>query len=373
MHILITCLSKSWGGMEMFAVSNLLLLTKSGYTATVACLKNSPIHIELLKHNIPHIIFNSPVVCLSNILKFAFSLNRKKYDLIHTHYSKDLWLIVPALKLLRSSLPLVMTKHLGSSVKKKDILHKVIYKRLNSAIAISEVIKTNLIETTPIDEEDISLLHNYVDLNLYKKQRHPNVSLCSEFNIGKSDFVLGMVARITPGKGHEDVINAVNILAKGNYKFKIIVAGASSQNEKAYEESLKDKIHSLALDNYFIFTGFRDDIPDLLSLFDVFLFPSHAEAFGLALLEAMAAGIPSIVCYSDGVKDIAVEGVTSLTFDRNDFTSLAQHIKTLINNNKLKKELSYNSIIRSAYFSQEVFLNKLNSLYTRLVFKNQTK
>jgi glycosyltransferase involved in cell wall biosynthesis len=371
MNILVTCLSKSWGGMEMFVLSSVSLLLGDGNCVSVVCLKDSPIYGELKNKNIPYILLDSSAISVSNIIKFASFLKADKYDLIHTHFSKDLWLIMPALWLLHSSIPVVMTKHLGSAITKKDFLHKALYNRLNHAIAISNVIKQNLIDTTSLSEEKVSLIYNYINAKAFKKDIEIAGALRKEFAIDQNVFVLGMVARITPGKGHEDVIESVKILNEKNVKVKVIVVGASEEGEKHYEESLKNKIKEYGLEEYFIFTGFRNDVANILSMFDVFLFPSHAEAFGLSLLEAMACGLPSIVCFSDGVKDIAIKGETSLTFERDDSVTLAENILNLLNDEKLRKKLSENSIQRAKYFSAESFQQKIDLLYKSLIKENK--
>lgn len=363
MNILVTCLSKAWGGMEMFAISSLRLLINDGYSVSAACIEGSPIHKELQKLNIRLELFDTSLFSLKNIIKFIKMFKSGRYNLIHSHFSKDLWLIVPALKILGSKLPVVLTKHLGSAVNKKDLLHNIIYKRLDYAIAISNVIKNNLLETTALTEDKVALINNYIEVDKYKKNQTAGKKLREEFNLNDNTLVFGLVARITPGKGHEEVIEAVKILAGERLNFKVIVAGTSSTNEKEYEQGLKDLIKEYGIEDYFIFTGFRSDVPDLMSLFDVFLFPSRAEAFGLALLEAMAAELPNIVCYSDGVKDIAIKDVTSLTFSRYDSNTLARQIKRIYVNDQLRERLAKNSFIRAQHFTAAIFQEKINLLY----------
>lgn len=373
MHILITCLSKSWGGMEMFTISSLYLLLQNGYKVTAACIENSPIHRELKAHGISVELFKPARLSFSNLLKFAKLFTQNKFDLIHSHYSKDLWQIIPALKLTSSELPIVLTKHLGSGVSKKDYLHRKLYDRLDHAIAISNVIKDNLLESTTLTDEKISLISNYIDLNRYKKSQLVNLRLRKEFSIDRETYMLGVVARITPGKGHEEVIEAVNKLKNENLNFKVMVVGTSSADEKKYEEDLKNQIKNFGIEKYFIFSGFRSDVPDLLAMFDLFLFPSRAEAFGLALLEAMATGLPNIVCYSDGVKDIAVKGETSLTFNRMDSDMLARQIKIALTDENLRDKLGKNSLARAQFFSEGIFQKKITALYEFLVSKKTTK
>ncbi|MGE5457159.1 MAG: glycosyltransferase family 4 protein, partial [Methanococcaceae archaeon] len=345
------------------------LLLDQGNDITLACLENSPIESHANSARVKTITFPSNAKNFKSLLLMINSLGKNNFDLIHSHYSKDLWLIVPALKILNLKIPLVLTKHLGSAVSKKDIFHHFIYKRLDHAIAISNVIKDNLLETTNLTPGKVSVIHNFIDLPKFKKQNMQS-DLKHTFGIDQTALVLGLVGRITPGKGHEDIIEALRIIQNDNFNYKVIVAGTSSPDEKEFETKVKQMVNDYNMQDDFIFTGFRNDIPELLSIFDAFLFPSRAEAFGLALLEAMAAGVPSVACYSDGVKDIVIPEVTSLTYKRNDIETLAKQLHRIMSDKALRTYLAENSTGHARQFSASAFQDRTNRLYSKLLGSN---
>lgn len=366
MNILVTCLSKSWGGMEMFAVSSIGLLLDEGHSVTLACIKGTRIENAARNMNIEIAGFSSGSPGLDNLFTMYTLLNDSAFDIIHSHYTKDLWIIVPALKLKGSRTPLVITKHLGSYIKKKDILHRFIYNRVDHAVAISNVIRDNIIDTTGMSGEKVSVIHNFVDLEKYSQNENV-FDIKKEFGINADTVTLGMIGRITPAKGHDDVIEAVNLLKGKNLDFKVIVVGSSQADELGFEMGLKEQIRKYDIDNYFVFAGFRSNVPEFIRSFDIFLFPSKAEAFGLALVEAMAAGLPNIVCYSDGVKDIAIKDHTALAYDRDDIKTLALCMERLICDAPLRKFLGDNSREASANYSPSLFRQKIELLYNSLI------
>ena len=79
-----------------------------------------------------------------------------------------------------------------------------------------------------------------------------------------------------------------------------------------------------------ILTGYRDDVPDLLGAMDLFLFPTHAEAFGLVIVEAMAMGVPVVSANCDGVPDIVEHGVTGILADPRDVDELSAAVADLL-------------------------------------------
>ena len=168
MKILYSCLSKSWGGMEMLTVTSIKKLLKKDIEVTLLCSLESRIHTEANSIGIIIHPFSSRNLELPlNILKLSGILRSSNFDVVHTHASNDLWLLVPSLRLSRKNIPLFLTKHVGSYIIKKDILHKLIYRRVTKALAISKVIKKNLLETCPLDESKVTLLHNGIDVDYY--------------------------------------------------------------------------------------------------------------------------------------------------------------------------------------------------------------
>jgi glycosyltransferase involved in cell wall biosynthesis len=339
MKVLYSCLSRSWGGMEMYTITSLKQLLKRKVYVELLCIEGSRIHIEANELGlIINTVKSSRYLKLSGISRIAALIKRKNFDLIHSHYSKDLWQIVPALKILKSETPLILTKHLGSFVDKNDKLHAWIYGRLNAAIAISNVIKENLIATCPIEKEKVIVIPNGIDTDRFTPDKNKRELVRKEFGIDEHKIVIGMIARFSPGKGHEEFLTAAAELNKKYDNIIYIIVGEASRGEKYYEEKIKAMSGTLGLENI-IFTGYRSDTETLLNGMDIFAFPSHAEAFGIALVEAMAVGIPAVCSNSDGVLDIAVDRITSYLFKNKDAEDLQIKIEHLINDPEERPKL----------------------------------
>jgi hypothetical protein len=151
MKILYSCLSKSWGGLEMFTLTSIQQLLKRDVKVELLCSAESRIHIEannmgIMLHPLKAGGYFHPV----NTIRLSLLIRNNNYSLVHTQASKDLWMIVPALFLANSKIPLFLTKQVGSFIVKKDFLHSVLYIRVSKIFSISTVIKDNLIETTPV-------------------------------------------------------------------------------------------------------------------------------------------------------------------------------------------------------------------------------
>ncbi|MDP3684552.1 MAG: glycosyltransferase, partial [Ignavibacteria bacterium] len=263
MKILYSCLSKSWGGMEMFTLTAIHQLLKRNIEVELLCFENSRLHKEAEKQKIIfHTLKTSGYFHPVQSFKLSRLIRKSKFDLIHTQASKDLWVLVPALKIIGSKIPLFLTKQVGSFIIKKDKLHQWVYSRITYALAISEVIKRNLMDTCPLTEDKILLLHNAVDTKRFDPTKSDNNKVRKEFGFTDDEIVIGMLARFSPGKGHEEVLLAAEKLSKKFSNLRFFIVGEASRGEEAYAIQVKKLADDLQLKNV-VFAGFRSDTPEV--------------------------------------------------------------------------------------------------------------
>ncbi|MCX6150884.1 MAG: glycosyltransferase family 4 protein [Ignavibacteriales bacterium] len=368
MKILYSCLSKSWGGMEMFTLQAVAQLLKRNIETELLCFPNSRIHSEAITLGvIVHTVKASGYFHPLEIIKLKKILKKGAFDLIHTQASKDLWVLVPALKLAATQIPLVMTKQVGSFIVKKDKLHQWIYNRVNLALAISQIIKKNLLDTCPLSDEKIQLLHNGVDTKRFDPAMIDKEKVRNEISIDKEELVIGMLARFSWGKGHEEFLFAAKELIPKYPNLKFMIVGEPSRGEVEYEQKIKALAREFGVEDKVVFTGFRKDTPEILASMDIFAFPSHSEAFGIALAEAMAMGKSSVCSNSDGVLDIAVDGVTSYLFQKQNGKDLADKLELLIKSPGTRTEFGEAARRRAVeMFDIEALTDKAVNIYKRL-------
>jgi glycosyltransferase involved in cell wall biosynthesis len=340
--ILIFCGSLSWGGMEIMALENAKQLLKHGFNVKFACIKNSQLYENTITAGIEIICSLKSKKRFYNYRQVANVLKNHNIKVIHTHFSNDLWTIVPALKTKGSKAGLFLTKHLASGIVKKDLFHKFLYNRVNKILAVSNFIKKNVADTCPVPEENIILMPNGVDLNHFNISKYNKMNIRNEFGIAADKTVIGLIGRITPGKGHREFIDAIGILNKtvsGNTVY--IVTGSSAIAEEHFEVEIKRLAKEKNINNI-IFTGYKNDIAKILAGLDILAFPSHEESFGITLLEAMAMNIPVIASNNAGVTDVIPSKEYGVLIPPKDSKALADAILKLIEDTELRKKLAAN-------------------------------
>jgi len=369
MNVLYSCLSQSWGGMEMFTINAVKKLIEKDFSVVLLCYPNSKIYQKAVQENIETFpIKASGYFHPFEIIKIAKLISNPpglaNFDVVHTQASKDLWVLSPALKLANSNIPLFLTKQVGSFIVKKDLLHKFIYKRVTTVFAISEVIRRNLLDTVPISQEKIKLLHNAVDTSEFNPQKYDAKIVRNEFGIREDQIVIGMLARFSKGKGHEEFLLAAKNLCKKYPNLKFMIVGEPSRGEENYGKEIKQLSTDYNLNSNVIFTGYRSDIPNVISAMDIFAFPSHSEAFGIALVEAMAMRKPSVCSNSDGVLDITVDGVTGFLFEKGNEMDLSEKLEKLIISDETRYQLGTNARKRAVQmFDIKILTDKVVEFY----------
>jgi glycosyltransferase involved in cell wall biosynthesis len=194
------------------------------------------------------------------------------------------------------------------------------------------------------------------------------VRLRAELGYADDDLVVGIVGRVTPSKGHREFLDMAARLAGTHPRARFLVVGEATRGEEDEGRAILDGIATAGLAERVKVTGFRPDVPDLLAAMDVFAFPSHNEAFGLALIEAMATGLPTVSADCDGVLDIVEEGITGLMVPPRDGERLAVATARLLDDAGLRARMGAAGRARVlAHFTAERMAQDLERLYADAV------
>jgi glycosyltransferase involved in cell wall biosynthesis len=149
---------------------------------------------------------------------------------------------------------------------------------------------------------------------------------------------------------------------------RYVLVGKASRDETGEAQMILDKIREWRLEKIVLPLGFRRDTPRLLDAMDIFVFPSHAEAFGLVLIEAMAMAKPVISSNCDGVLDIVRDSETGLLTPPRDVEALCRAARTLAQNPALRLQmgnLGREHVLK--FFALERMLEAFESIYNRVL------
>lgn len=346
------------------------LLHRHGHQVWVACAPQTPLHEDVVgKGFVPQPFRPRGYVDPAAIACLAGWLRRHGVDIIHCHFSRDLWTVVPAARLARR-VPVVLIKHVGTMHAKRDPAHRWLYRNLAQAWAISRVIRDNLIATHPLSPEKVEVVHHGLDLSRFQVPHQTRSRIRRELGFAHDALVVGTVGRLEPGKGHLEFLRMVGQVARQVPQSAFLVVGGATRGEEFRAEPIFRLAQELNLGPRLVFAGFREDIPAVLSAMDVFAFPSRAEAFGLVVIEAMAAGLPVVSTASDGVLDIVVDGESGLLVPPQDVAALETAVLRLLRHPRLRRAFGAAARRRvEELFTAERMVQRVVELSWRIVWQ----
>jgi glycosyltransferase involved in cell wall biosynthesis len=162
-----------------------------------------------------------------------------------------------------------------------------------------------------------------VDLREYGTRRAPDGEWRTRWNIPSDAVVYGTTGRLVPQKAYDVLLAAAGVLAAKGLSFHVVIAGEGSQRE-----SLEKEIRRRGLQSCVTLLGHESDVPGFLANLDVFVMPSRSEGFGIALLEALASGLPCVGTRVGGIPEL-VGGQTGLLVPPEDPEELANAMARL--------------------------------------------
>ncbi len=253
---------------------------------------------------------------------------KRRYDIVHCFFSLPtglLSLCVPGLR----RLPAVISLR-GSDVPGYDAEHRLlqrmhrcmlpltrrIWQRSGAVVALSDSLRRLAHQTLP--GAPIGVIPNGICADF-----RPNAWPKQARSAGEPLQIL-TVARLVKRKGLDSLLRAVALLS--DLSIRLLIQGSGSD-----EKSLRELAATLGIEDRVTFLGFREreSLPPVYQNADIFIMPSHSESFGLAVLEAMACGLPVIVSRVGGMVDYVEEGVNGLIVPPNDAMRLAEAIRHL--------------------------------------------
>jgi glycosyltransferase involved in cell wall biosynthesis len=176
------------------------------------------------------------------------------------------------------------------------------------------------------------------------------------------------VGRINEIKGHADLVDAVALLRDRGLRVPAVIAGDVFRDQEIHRDRLEAQIARLRLTAQVRLVGFVEDVPGLLRQMSVFVLPTRRpEAFGLALVEAMAEGLACIACDAGGPKEIIDHGRTGLLVPPSDPSALADAIEQLWTDPDLRRRMGAAAAADvRARFGAEATVDGIVAVYERL-------
>jgi glycosyltransferase involved in cell wall biosynthesis len=291
-------------------------------------------------------------------------LKGEDFNLVHCHgYFADICGLSVARILC---LPSISTCHgyIDNDLKLRiyNRLDKYVLRLCRTVIAVSEGIKTELVGSG-IRESRITVIPNAVaaHYDTDELQARRLARRCS-LGIASHEHVVGYIGRLSEEKGLAYLIEAIATMGDAAGALKLIIVG-DGPARPGLEELTKKR----GIDGRVIFPGFQKNVEDWFPAFDVFALPSLAEGTPLALLEAMAMGVPVIASRVGGIPKVVMDGVNGLLVPPGNPQEICEKVKILNSNPALALRLrSAGTDAIKAKYSLDSWCRSIEECYCRI-------
>ena len=311
------------------------------------------------------------------IMQLNFTLTAKatqiineqgKFDCIHAHD----WLVAYSAKTLKDSfqIPIVSTIHATEAGRNSGI-HDDVQRYINDTewlltyestevIVNSNYMKCELQRLFGLPFDKINVIPNGININNFN-------GITKDYDFRRkyamdNEKIILYIGRLVYEKGVQHLISAMPKIINGYNDTKLIIGGKGGM----YDE-LREQAKNLGIENKVYFTGYLSskEVQKMYKCADIAVFPSTYEPFGIVALEAMLAGVPTVVSDIGGLNEIVDHGINGMKSYAGNSNSIADSVLALLYNHqlcnnivknaktKVKQEFNWNKIAQDTFFTYE--------------------
>ncbi|MFA7536179.1 MAG: glycosyltransferase family 4 protein [Desulfuromonadales bacterium] len=239
--------------------------------------------------------------------------------------------------------------------------HLFVYPMFQRIVGVSEAVRSDVLHANwNMKPEKVAAIPNGLNLARFLAERSVGPRRRSAFPQIQADFVFGTVGRLVEVKNQRRLLHAFRRIVDALPSCALVLAG---QGE--LESQLRALTRSLDLQEHVWFLGQRKDIPEVLSGLDAFVFPSLREGLGMALVEAMASGLPVIGARVGGIPEVFGDADIGALIDPLDVEALAEAMMRLARLPEAeRRRLGENARARAVdHFSAGLMIRRWEQLY----------
>lgn len=310
-------------------------------------------------------VYFMPVLGMKNVCFFIKFIKQffaeHHYDIVHSHYYQLDTMVFP---IARRACNCKCISHSHSTkyseYKLRSLRNWVISRGIGKAAdvwaACSNEAGEFLFGKNYRNSTKKLIVINGIENSEYAYNEKTRIQKREEFGIGQDEIVVGHIGRMAPPKNPLFIIDIFAELLKLNKNYRLMMVGNGPM-----EDQVKNKTSKLGLNDKIYFAGVRNDVPQLINAFDIFLFPSLYEGLGIVAVEAQANGLKCVV--SDTVpKDVDLTGITMMSIKEPPVKWA-----DVINNTNFERNKDYNKKVSEAGYDIQTAADRLLDYYESLV------
>lgn len=316
------------GGTETHVLQLIQHLPRDLFQITCLCVSESPFTSRLRDLGCDvHLTSMTDQTDWQSIQLGASLVSARAIDVIHTHLPNAHLLGGMISKL--TEIPVLATVH-NRYLEMRDLeIHKLM--QTNICVVCKSAYFHGI--TIGVPASKLRYIPNAVDTQVFRPGPH-NGNLHAQLEIPPDTLLVGFVGRLSSEKGPSNFVKIASIAHNSAHDCHFVLVGDGPLYEK-----LEKDIRNLGMNTFIHLAGLQTDMPAIYDSLDLVVSTSHSEAMPLAILEAMASGLPVIATNVGGILDIIEEGRTGFLNSFDDFDGIARNIAMLMSDSARRTQM----------------------------------
>lgn len=361
----------SVGGTEVLALELFRRLHPARFHVETLCLKERGTlagELEKAGIRVDSGILRSRIDLLGPA-RLARTLAGRRFDLILCDSGRNaLLLLAMARRIVRARRVMSWVHFTGKwgRASQFNATERRLLRRVDAMICVAETQREHLVTAEGLDRENLVVIHNGVDTARFRPRPEARAAARAALGLAPGDFAAGIVASLTPEKGHLVAVDAAERLVRGDVPLRLLLAG-----EGAQRAAIEAAVARAGLGGRVTLLGLRRDLDrEFYPALDLLVLPSHPvrETLPISLMEGMACGLPVVATQVGSVADLVADGASGLLVPPGDAGRLAGAIARLARDASLRAAFGAAGRGRvAADFSLDRMVEEYARLFTHLL------
>jgi glycosyltransferase involved in cell wall biosynthesis len=358
-HVLTLFPSAAGGGAERIVLDQIRFCESARYDYSAVALRKGKLHRQFATHACYSCAHAGTTFNPLALAKVNRLIRAREINLLHTQLQEaDFYGFL--LKRLNPQLVWISTRQNADDFRTRwfwRTLNANITKSTNRVIAVSAAVSGFVAEHERIPLEKLVVIHNAIDLGRFATLPSREAAR-APLGLSPEDFVVGIVGRLSPQKGHTYLLQAAARLAADVPRLRLLIVG-----EGQLRGRLERQARDLGIAERISFAGFRSDMPNLYPAMDLLAMPSLFEGLPLTLLEALCCGLVAVGARAPGIVDVIGDGNKGLLVDVGDVEGLAEAIRRVYRREYDPEMPRRAREAARAEYGIDTYLRRLETLY----------
>jgi glycosyltransferase involved in cell wall biosynthesis len=230
--------------------------------------------------------------------------------------------------------------------------NRLTYTRNRAVIAVSDAVAMSITSKVPVH-----VVRHGIDTSAAHHAYDSRAAARRELGIAPDEFVIGTVGNLTAKKDHATLLRATAEVSTTR-PLRLVLIGSGP-----LETDTRALVARLGLADRVIMTGSRPDAAALLPAFDAFVLSSRFEGLPIALLEAMACGLPCVATSVGGIPEVITDGEEGTLVPAGDPAALATAIADVLGDPRRRDEMGCRAARRASDFDMRVAVRQIEHIY----------